>query len=546
VQDPLNFQLLVKHLPTDCFALDDKEPEAYPAVSKESGLDQVLSLFKAGAEKVAVFVAPESRSGFRGTLDWQGLFKFLETSMQVAAARMSSLLQSSYDAVCMVDEHEQVIFWNRQAEDLYGIKQEEILGKDIHLFFDNLVLTEVLKSKVPVLGSYHQPRVGTYVLINAYPVLLHDRVIGSISVERDITNMVLLNRELIRANKRADFLVEEMAKIGQEADPFEEICGRSQNFRQVLEVARKVASTDAIVLLYGESGTGKEILARALHSGGPRKDKPFIPVNCSAIPHNLFESELFGYEGGAFTGAEKKGKPGKFTMAHGGTILLDEISELDPALQVKLLRVLQDQVYYPVGGSKPCRVDVRIIVATNRNLAQLVEQGLFREDLYYRMNVVHIRIPPLRERKNDIPELAYLFLAEFSKVYQKKVMDIDPAVMTYFLRYHWPGNIRELRNVVERMVVLSEGGCLTVEMLPAELRSSKATFRESLTSESPLAEVTENLERELIVNALADCGGNKASAAHRLGLPRSSLYYRINKLGITEQDYLPQPSDTGH
>lgn len=538
MEKPAHLDILVKQLSGD-YLVQDSGAADYPAVSAESSLSRVVSLFSAGAEKVAVYDRIDTRSGFWGVIDRLGFILFLESKLKATAARMRSLLQSSNDAVSMVDEKGSVIFWNNQAELLYGIKESEIAGKDIRLFFNNLVLTEVLKHKTPVLGSYHQPWPGTYVLINSYPVMLGDQVIGSVSVERDVTNMVNMNRELVKVIKRADLLEEEMAKLGQESDPFAAICGRSDNIREVLAVARKVASTDAVVLICGESGTGKEILARALHRGGARRDKPFIPINCGAIPYHLFESELFGYEGGAFTGAEKKGKPGKFALADGGTLFLDEVSELDPALQVKLLRVLQEKVYYPVGGTRPRQVNVRIIAATNRELARLVEEGHFREDLYYRLNVVNIKLPPLRERKKDIPELAYLFLAEFSALYNKEMHDIDPAVMTFFLHYHWPGNIRELRNVLERMTVLSEHSCLNLDVLPPELHFNKAASPAVTFSGRSLGEVTEALERELIVNTLAQFRGNMTQAARKLGLPRSSLYYRVKKLNLATQDYLP-------
>lgn len=509
-----------------------KAEEADGAISVKAGLKEVLTVFRAGAQAVAVYDDPICSKGFRGMIEWEGLANYLSETVQVGAARLQSILESSFDAVCMIDNSETVILWNDQAENLYGIKKEEILGKNINSYFTNLVVTRVLKEGVPILGAYHQPCRGTDVIINVHPVLFNDKCIGSVSVERDITNMVVLNRELIKAQNRAGILESQIKTINTTMDPFKEINGHSQAFRAVIRLARKVAATDAAVLLYGESGSGKEVIASALHAGGLRRDMPFIPLNCGAIPFNLFESELFGYEGGAFTGAEKKGKPGIFALAHSGTLFLDEISELHPGLQVKLLRVLQNQLYYPVGGSKPQQVDVRIIAATNQDLEKLVQKGKFREDLYYRLNVVTLKIPPLRERKNDIPALAYQFLAEFSEHYRKQIAEIDSSAMNFFLRYHWPGNIRELRNVVERMVVLTEGSSLTLDTLHPELRQFITTISNS-QSENRLGRLTGELERELILNALRECQGNKSKAAASLGLPRSSLYYHMSKLGIS-------------
>ena len=431
----------------------------------------------------------------------------------------------------MIDDRERVIYWNSQAENLYNLRREDLLGRNINEFFSNLILTTVLQKGAPVLGAYHQPRPGIYVLINAYPVHRGRGVIGSVSVERDITGMVLLNRDLVKANHRALSLQREIARLNTDPDPFRALAGHSRKLRETIALARKVAQTDAAVLLHGESGTGKEIFARALHQASSRQAKPFVPINCGAIPYNLFESELFGYEGGAFTGADKKGKAGKIASADGGTFFLDEVSELHPDLQVKLLRVLQEKAYYPVGGNRHRKVDIRVITATNQDLEQLVEQNKFRRDLYYRLNVVSLHIPPLRERKNDIPELAYLFLGEFSRRHGKRATDIAPDVMTAFMRYHWPGNIRELRNVVERMVVLTEGKLLELDTLPPEQgRSSFSTH--SAEEGGSLVHLVGGLEREIIQQALDSCRGNKARAAAALGIPRSTLYYRMKRLGM--------------
>lgn len=526
------------HFLTEMSAESGALDASAPAVSARSSLNEVLQAFRAGAIQVAVYDDAAGKTGLRSVIDREALVAVLDNTVRLSGARLIALLESSFDAICMIDRQKQVILWNSQAENLYGIKKEEILGQEITRFFQNLVVTRVLQDRVPVQGAYHQPCPGTYVLINAFPILLDGEAVGSVSVERDITNLVLLNRELVKANNRASVLEQEIEKFnasGSAGDPFGELCGRSAGFRETVRLARKVAATDAAVLLCGESGTGKELFARALHRGGRRRSKPFVPLNCGAIPYNLFESELFGYEGGAFTGADKGGKPGKFALAHGGTLFLDEISELHPDLQVKLLRVLQDQVYYPVGGSRPRQVDVRIIAATNQDLKRLVQDGRFRRDLYYRLNVVTLRIPPLRERKNDIPELAYLFLAEFSRLHQKRVSDISPEVMTLFLRHHWSGNIRELRNVIERAVVLAEGDSLDLEALPGELVHGLGGGGPEKDG-GRLARLKESLERDLIRQALAEHGGNKARAAAALGIPRSSLYYRLAKLGLGENN----------
>jgi len=271
-------------------------------------------------------------------------------------------------------------------------------------------------------------------------------------------------RENLESEKRA--LLFELRKIFENRK-IEGIVGKSPKILQALDIVHRVAPTNATVLLMGESGVGKELFAKAIHFLSPRADKPFIAINCAAIPPDLLEAELFGYEKGAFTGAYTS-KKGKFELANGGTIFLDEIGDMPLNLQVKLLRVLQEKEVERIGSSKPIKIDVRIIAATNRNLEKLIKEGKFREDLYYRINVVPIYIPPLRERKEDIPVLVNYFLEVFNKEYGKNVK-VSKEVFEVFLNYHWPGNVRELRNVLERMVILDTDGILTYEDLPTEL-----------------------------------------------------------------------------
>ncbi len=307
---------------------------------------------------------------------------------------------------------------------------------------------------------------------------------------------------------------------------FENIVGASPGMRAVFRLVEKVAATDTTVLIRGESGTGKELIAQAIHQKSTRPQDPFVAVNCAAIPENLLESELFGYEKGAFTGADRR-KPGRFELAGKGTIFLDEIGDLSPALQAKLLRVLQNRTFERLGGVESIPVRARVIAATNRDLEAAVRSGAFREDLYYRVNVFPIVLPPLRERKEDIPRLVRHFLKRAGRPEIK----IEPQFLQKLEAYHWPGNVRELENVLERAIILSDGKILSVEELPPHIKgdvSSKSGFPE-LTDEGIQLE---EMERLLIRKALEKAGGNKTRAAQLLGITRRKLYSMLERLGI--------------
>jgi len=301
------------------------------------------------------------------------------------------------------------------------------------------------------------------------------------------------------------------------------IIGRSKAVKQLIELIEKVAKTDSTVLLLGESGTGKSLIARTIHYESPRKDKPFVTVNCAAIPSELLEAELFGYEKGAFTGAYSA-KKGKFELASGGTIFLDEIGDMPLPLQAKLLRVIQDREIERLGGEKTIKVDVRIIAATNRDLKKLVEEGKFREDLYYRLNVIPIHVPPLRERREDIPILIEHFLNEFNKKYSKNVRFTREALQI-LLEYDYPGNVRELSNIIERIVILNDGR-VTPKELPPHLTEKRAK------SKGDLPKFIEETEKKKIIEALEKTGYVKSRAAKLLGYTLRQLDYRIKKYGI--------------
>lgn len=448
-------------------------------------------------------------------------------------ARLQAVLDTVGEAICIIDDCDQVVAWNERAEKLYGISAAEITGKPIEQFFSNLLLTKVMKQRQEVKEKYHKPCPGTHVLINAKPVRMTDKVIGGICAERDITEMVQLNQKLSETSLEVQSLKQEIDKIHLQTDCFSGICGHSPSIVEAVYMARRIAATNVPILLRGESGSGKEVFARAIHKASQRSG-PFVAINCGAIPSTLFESELFGYQPGAFTGADRKGKAGLFEKAHDGTLFLDEIGELPKEMQVKLLRVLQEKCFYRVGGDKPVKVDVRIIAATHRDLETMINQGDFRDDLYYRLNVVAMNLPSLRERLEDIPELVHRGLQHFGVIHGKKITKVEPAVMAAFLEYSWPGNVRELYNVLERLVILADGEILGVGDLPANFHCAKIYAKNKLQAAAAvdLPSATNAMERELIKQVLQETNYNKAAAAKKLGIPRSTLYYKMQQLGL--------------
>jgi DNA-binding NtrC family response regulator len=316
-------------------------------------------------------------------------------------------------------------------------------------------------------------------------------------------------------------------ELSQRPPAFPSIIGSSDAIQKVFSIMEKVIPSKTNILITGESGTGKGLVAQAIHESGPRKDKPFISINCGAIPENLLESELFGHKKGSFTSAIED-KKGLITMANGGTLFLDEIGELPSALQVKLLHVIQTKELTPVGDTRVITVDVRIIAATNADLMQRVKEGRFREDLYYRLNVIELKMPSLRDRSDDIPVLIKHYLDAFSKECDKKIKDIDFEAMQALLAYDWPGNIRELRNTLERAVVLAEGEVITIHDLPDKFR----TLDIEGVSTSSLRQALDNYEREYIRRSLTENKGNKEVTAAKLGIDLATLYRKLKKLRI--------------
>ena len=314
--------------------------------------------------------------------------------------------------------------------------------------------------------------------------------------------------------------------------PVDVMIGQSLPMQNVYKTIGRVAGSNVTVLIQGESGTGKELVARAIHDNSERRDGPFVKINCATIPENLMESELFGYEKGAFTGAGAR-KPGKFELAHQGTIFLDEIGELTLSAQAKLLRVLQEKEFERVGGTQNIRVDVRILAATNKDLQRCVQEGIFREDLYFRLRVVIIRLPPLREHLEDVPVLARYFLQHYSRELNQPVNDFSPEAMLLLQQYDWPGNVRELRNVCEQAVVLARGPIIMPEDLPFSLHASGRELREAvLKPGATLKEIVADVERQVILRTLREHNWNRTATARALGLNRRSLYAKMKEYGL--------------
>ena len=308
----------------------------------------------------------------------------------------------------------------------------------------------------------------------------------------------------------------------------ENIIGESPAMRQLFETVQQVAPSRATVLITGETGTGKELIAKAIHNLSPRKNGAFIAVHAAALPSTLLESELFGHEKGAFTGAVER-RIGRFELADGGTLFLDEVSELEPSIQVKLLRVLEERAFERVGGAKTLQVDVRLVAATNKDLKKLVSEGKFRDDLFYRLSVVTIDLPPLRERRDDIPLLVKAFLDEFGRENSKQVRELTPEALNVLLAYDWPGNVRELRNAIEQMVVLARAERLTVRDMPAAIRGSADLTKINVVRAGM---TVEEAERQLIVQALTETNSNRTKAAQKIGISRRTLHRKLKEFGL--------------
>lgn len=431
------------------------------------------------------------------------------------------ILESISDGVFTVDTQWLVTSFNRAAEEITGVKRSDAIGRRCSEVFRSSLcgadcaLAQTFATGKPIIGisAYIVDSEGNRTPISISTALLHDakgHVIGGAETFRDLSEVETLRQELTGKFRVGDLV------------------SRSPLMQRVFEILPAIAASPSTVLILGDTGTGKELVARTLHHLSSRSEGPFIAVNCGALPDTLLESELFGYKAGAFTGAHKD-KPGRFALAKGGTIFLDEIGEVSPALQVKLLRVLQERTYEPLGSTRSEQADVRVITATNRDLAERMQEGAFREDLYYRLNVVRIELPPLRRRKEDIPLLVDQFVTHFNRLRKTNVLGITAEALSLLMAHDWPGNIREVENAIEHAFILCHEGYIDIRHLPEELRAhgSGAGFGSDIRSAHDI------LDGQAIRTALERNAFNRVAAARMLGIHKTTLYRQMKKLGIT-------------
>ena len=441
------------------------------------------------------------------------------------------LLNKIPENILIIDKDSTVLFVNESYLNTFHIRRERIIGQELKKFEPLARIHDVLATGQPLTGDIsHVYSAQKDMYADIIPLFSDHTLVGAMALMRDVTELTHVNQELEHFQNLAKTLKTQLDSKAELPPAFHHIIGQDPTFINVLHTAARASRSNASICIIGESGTGKEILANAIHYSSKRADGPLVKINCAAIPENLLESELFGYEAGAFTGAKTNGKPGKFELANHGTIFLDEIGELPLSMQVKLLRVLQEHKAERIGGEHSIDLDFRLITATNRNLEEMIAEGTFREDLYYRIDVIGLNIPPLRERNTDIEIFARMFLEELNQKYERNYSFTKQAIFA-ITNYSWPGNVRELKNYVERAAILSYDDIIGVEQLPEKIKRNR--FTQSPHHQTfQLHELLENTEREAIINTLQLCKGNKTQAIEILGISRRCFYQKLSKYNL--------------
>ncbi len=439
------------------------------------------------------------------------------------ADEMAIILDSVADGVFTVEESFRITAFNRAAEEITGVPRDEALGRPCCEVFRasiceaHCALKETMQTGRPIVNRsvYILRPDGERVPISVSTALLKDQqgnILGGVETFRDLRLVEQLRAEIAGRYSFADIL------------------SKNREMQRLFQLLPQVAESGSTVLIEGESGTGKELFARAIHDLSPRRDKPLVTVNCGALPDTLLESELFGYKAGAFTDA-RRDKPGRFALADGGTIFLDEIGDVSPALQARLLRVLEQKTFEPLGGTTTVKADVRVVAASHRKLADLVKAGIFREDLFYRINVVILTLPPLRQRREDIPLLADHFIGRFNRLREKDITGVSSEVLQILMTYDYRGNVRELENIIEHAFILCSGGLIRPEHLPETLCPSGWTAKE------PGIKTLQDLEARFIYEALRRNKGNRVATAKELGVHKTTLWRKMKQFGIDRRDH---------
>ncbi|MGO9568200.1 MAG: sigma 54-interacting transcriptional regulator [Desulfomonilaceae bacterium] len=458
---------------------------------------------------------------------------------RLMSEELNAIIESSFDGIYVTDGQARTLRVNTAYERITGIKREEGLGRTMgelveNGFYNESVTLCVLETRKPQ-SILQLIKTGKTVMVTGTPFFDKDgHIVLVVTNVRDVTELNLLQQKLENMHKLQLEAKIELEQLKETVKGHILISSRSKRMQEILQLALRLSQVDSTVLIEGESGVGKGVFADIVHNSGPRKHSPFIKISCGAIPDQLLESELFGYVSGAFTGARKEGKSGSFEVADGGSIFLDEVGEMPLGLQVKLLRVLQEKMISRVGDTTPIKVDVRVIAATNRDLAAMVQDGQFRRDLFYRLNVVPLRIPPLRERKEDIIHLVYRFLDSFNKRYGFN-KQIEREALNVLMEYEWPGNVRELENVIEQMVVITQGEVITVDDLRMPLKRSFGETQTLPIEDKPLRLVLEEVERRALEFAYRKYKTTRR-VARVLEINQSTVVRKMHHYGISMAD----------
>lgn len=445
---------------------------------------------------------------------------------------VSQILKMTSDGFIITDTEGNVREINKQYADFFGKSRSEIIGKSILNIIPNSKMIDIVKHKFSEEDAVHKyidgEAKGNSVIVSRSYVEDEDgNVVAGVAQVKFKVQTLAVAKKLMNEYEELEYYREEF----QNQNRVDNIIGSDTKFREIVKECLKVAKTDIPVLLTGETGTGKEVMAKALHTNSLRCDKPFVSINCAAIPFELLESELFGYMDGAFTGAKRGGKKGKFQLANGGTIFLDEIGDMPSSMQAKLLRVLQEKEIEPLGSEKSIPLDVRVVAATRQDLEAKMKDGSFREDLYYRLSVFNIHIPPLRERGGDSLELAEFFLDELNHKY-KTYKTFSKAVKAYFLKYQWPGNVREVNNVVQSAYAISTENIIDINDIPARMLQQEKPAINPDKNKKSLGQMVDDYEKEVILELLKKHKGNCLEAAKEAGIHKSNFYRKLQKYGI--------------